>query len=165
MATASNFNKSYFAYGIITLAIAISAGFWGAPLISGNSEARSVIVTVFSILAGFLIAVMTLYGNPAIMTGRWRRDVLKKKRIQVRLTRQKYMFYLYLLTLTVVFTTTLTCKIWPDITQWLERVYFGLSIWAFFLSFRLPSSLMEAQMGVLDAIVGANRKKAAPLDR
>ena len=165
MATTSNFNKYYFAYGISTLVIAVAAGFWGAPLISGNTEARSVIVTVFSILAGFLIAVMTLYGNPAIMTGSWRKDQLKKNRIRVRLIRQKYLFYLYLLTLTVVFITTLTCKIWPSVTQYLERVYFGLSVWAFFLSFRLPSSLMEAQMGVLDAIVGTKRNKTKPLDR
>jgi hypothetical protein len=33
------------------------------PLIEGNQDAINVIVTVFSILAGFLIAVITLVGD------------------------------------------------------------------------------------------------------
>jgi hypothetical protein len=59
----------------LTFAVALSLVFsWvGQPLIHGNQSAIDVIVTVFSILAGFLVAIIAIIGDPAsIPKGSWR---------------------------------------------------------------------------------------------
>lgn len=134
---------------------------WGHPLIDGNKDATSVIVTVFSILAGFLIAIMTLLGDQSVIPGSWRISELKRRSIKVKLIRQKWLFYLYLMTLVLIFASSLVEKKYPEVSDLLERIYFSCSVTAFLLSFRLPSTLMQVQMERVEAIVAA-RKAAAP---
>ena len=54
----------------ITVPLSIAAGVFGQPLLHGNEDAVSVIVNVFSILAGFLVTIMTLLGEPSLFRGR-----------------------------------------------------------------------------------------------
>jgi hypothetical protein len=140
-------------------------GTFGASFFHENDDARDVIVTVFTILAGFLIAIMTLLGDQSVLPGSWRIAEAKRKAIRTKLVQQKWLFYLYLLTLSVVFCCTVLGKNWPQVTQILERVYFGMATTAFLLSFRLPSILMEVQMDRVDAVVGARRQAASKLDQ
>lgn len=160
-----NFSCKYFLFGGLAITVSICAGYFGYPLIAGNTEARGVIVTVFSILAGFLIAVMSLYGNPAMMSGKWTQDAAQIKNVHIKLIRHKWLFVLYLLTLLVIFVSTLVEKSFPDATEWFERGYFSLSVLAFFCSFTLPSSLLEIQMSILEAVVGTTKKKTSKLER
>lgn len=54
-------------FGAISIVFGIAAGWFGQDLIHDNDDARDLIVTVFSILAGFLIAVMTLLGDQSLL--------------------------------------------------------------------------------------------------
>ena len=75
--------------------VAATAGsYFGQPLIHGNDTAINVIVTVFSILAGFLVAIIAIIGDPLLMpSGTWRvAEGARSKTIQ-RLTRHKYLFH------------------------------------------------------------------------
>ena len=112
---------------------------YGQPLIHGNDLAINVIVTVFSILAGFLVAIMTIMGDPGIFGGRsWRANELNRGRVLSQLIRQKWMFTLYLFTLGMIFASSLIGKVLPKVVVWTERVYLGTAILAFILSLRLP---------------------------
>ena len=158
-------NWSYFAFGIVSVAAGVLAGIFGHFLIDDNKNATAVIVPVFSILAGFLIAVMTLLGDQSILPGTWRIAEAQRKNIEAKLIRQKWLFYLYLLTLLVIFIATLIRPHWPEVTDLLERIYFGLATTAFLLSFRLPATLMGVQMDRVEAVIGARRSSASKLDR
>lgn len=58
---------------VIAVVAGVLGGYWGQPWIHENERAINVIVTSFSILAGFLIAIMTIIGDPAISFWRsWR---------------------------------------------------------------------------------------------
>ena len=161
----SRWNRAYQVYGAIAVAASVAISIYGHKFIEGNEDARGVIVTVFSILAGFLIAVMTLLGDDSIRPGSWRIAEAQRSRIRTKLIRQKWLFYLYLLTLVVIFTTELFRSHYPILTEYLEQIYFGLAILAFLLSFRLPASLMEVQMERIEAIIGARRDRASKVDR
>lgn len=155
----------HLAFGAFALVSGGLAGWLGHPLIAGNEGATGVIVTVFSILAGFLIAIMTLLGDQSILPGSWRMASNDRERIKRMLIRQKWLFYWYLVTLSLIFAGSLIRSRYPCATEVLERVYFGLAVSAFLFSFRLPGTLMRVQSDRMDAVVKARRERASTLDR
>lgn len=149
---------------IVAITVSIGAGWFGQPFVHGNDEARGVIVNVFSILAGFLITVMTLLGEPGLYRGRtWRSDAIRRSNVYQRLVRHKWLFITYLVVLGLVFATTIIAKRYPcDIAViWLERVYLGLATLAFILSLLLPSRLMSLQLARFDELVEMRRKSSS----
>ena len=101
------------AWGRLTYyAVAITLGsvgaYWGQPLIQDNSEAVGLIVNVYSILAGLLIAVITVLGNSAsLIDGSWRAGAYSKQVIRRRLFRHRMLFKAYLSTLVLIFLSML----------------------------------------------------------
>lgn len=152
-------------FGVFAIAAGLLSGIYGHELIAENGDAREVIVTTFSILAGFLIAVMTLLGDQSMLPGTWRIAEASRQSIKAKLIRQKWLFYTYLITLILIFVSTLTATRWPEETEWLERTYFAFATGAFLISFRLPTVLMEVQMERVDAVVAARRQTASKLER
>lgn len=146
-------------YFVASLALGILAGIWGQPLIHGNQDAVNVIVTVFSILSGFLVAVITIIGDPAVAASRdrWRFTELHRDNVRRRLTRNKWLFVLYLVTVSLVFLAALV-KNHPSIATWVERAYLCLAVLAFCQSYKLPWTLAHIQMRRYDDILEDQRK-------
>jgi hypothetical protein len=149
--------------------VAFSAGIvgflFGQPLIHGNDLAVNVIVTVFSILAGFLVAIMTIMGEPGAIASRsWRASEKNRTNVFNRLVRQKWMFYLYLTTLGLILIASLIGKQYPLAGLWIERIYLGAAITTFILSLGLPSALMKIQIARQDEIINSKRKAAGIKD-
>lgn len=143
-----------------SLAAGCVAGWFGQPYIHGNNDAVGVIVNVFSILAGFLVTLMTLLGDPGIYRGRtWRADAAKKSSVYRRLIRHKWLFILYLSVLGLIFVTTLIFKTIPDspVVLWMERLYVGLAAVAFLLSLALPQRLMNLQLAKYEELIENRR--------
>ncbi|WP_157970137.1 hypothetical protein [Pelagibacterium sediminicola] len=92
-------------------------------------------------------------------------SAIHRERIVAKMTRQKYLFLLYLVTLAIIFVSAVIGSKHEEVVAWMERVYFGLATTAFLLSFRLPSTLMAIQTDRLDAVIEARRKASAPIDR
>jgi len=57
-------DKNKIMLGVCLTLWGILLSYLGQPFIHGNQDAVNIIVTVFSILAGFLVAVITLVGDP-----------------------------------------------------------------------------------------------------
>ncbi len=149
------------AYFIFSIAISMVIGWYGQSLIHGNNEAIGIIVNVFSILAGFLVAIITLLGEPSLYRGKtWRSDAVKRSNVYNRLVRHKWLFITYLLVLGLVFLTTLLTKKYPnhEAIIWLEHVYLGLATFAFMMSLALPSRLMNLQLARFDELVESRKK-------
>jgi predicted tellurium resistance membrane protein TerC len=114
------------------------------PLIENNQNAVNVIVTVFAILAGFLIALITLAGDPNYTPkGSWRIAFYHQDKIGNLLVRYKWLFYLYLMILLLVFVSFLLEGRNSFIVDIVEYSYVFSSVLAFILSLKIPSSVIK----------------------
>lgn len=141
-------------FAFIAVILAAVVAYFGQPFIHNNSQAVNVIVTVFSVLAGFLIAIIAIVGDPALLPpGTWRAAEKARTQVTRRLIRHKWLFLLYLMTLGVIFLSLLIEQHFPLFAQWLERAFLFLGTFAFLLSLQLPATLMQAQMDRIDMII------------
>lgn len=135
---------------------------WKAqPLVSGNNEAVNIIVTTFSILAGFLVTIMTVVASPTSFSGRsWRYFSGRREVVRVKLVRHKFLFMAYLLTLALIFAASLVPETNVLTICWIQRVYLFLGTVAFIMSMKLPGALMKIQLEHHDELVTHHRDKA-----
>lgn len=134
--------------------------FYGQPLIHNNQDAINVIVTVFSILAGFLVAVITLIGDPkSLPTGGWQIARLGSDLTYNRLIRHKWLFKGYLITLFLIFVSIVVKSKFSSVQVILEYIYMFFATTSCFLSFKLPSALMELQKERIEHEIEERRKK------
>lgn len=146
--------------GILAAVLAGLASYLGQPLVHGNEQAVNVVVTVFSVLAGFLVAIIAIVGDPVLLPpGTWRAAELERQKLNRRLVRHKWLFTLYLITLGLVFFALLLKDKDPSIVLWLERGFLFLGVFAFVLSLALPGSLMKVQRERIDAVIEHRRNQ------
>jgi len=132
-------------------------GFMGRDLLKENEPAVNIIVTIFSILAGFIVAIIAIVGDPQLVPGEsWRQGQLDKPRAMARLTKQKLLFLTYLTTLLCVFLATIF-KEHPKIEEVFRVIFLGLSIFSLIHSFRLPFVLADMQEERIDNLIEARR--------
>lgn len=135
----------------------LAAGFFAwqfQPRYHGNSNALTVLVTVFSILAGFLVAVMAIVGSErALRGGNWRQDTYYLIQIRRDLRRHAALFYLYLLILALAFLASLELR-WPySVQTGLEIFLLFLTCLAMLISFSLPGQLTRRHLSDLEKII------------
>lgn len=133
----------FFFVGLLSGAM---ASYFKAALSLDTSQLTSVLVTLFSVMAGFLIATITFIideGHPEFHS----RMSYKKyqKLFDRRLRRNTWMFYCYLCVLLAILLASLLRNVFPVITDGLERLYVGLGLAAMIWSFTLPSVLAQLQ--------------------
>lgn len=152
-------------FGFLTFTVAFSLVFsWaGQPLIHGNQSAIDVIVTVFSILAGFLVAIIAIIGDPAsIPKGSWRVAEIRAPLIDEKINKQKWLFTGYLITLGLIFASLLAAKSCTQLSALLEHVYLFLSSLAFIYSLKLPGFLSRIQRERVNDEIEARRNQVIP---
>ncbi len=132
--------------------VSAAVGYFFHPMVANNADAVNTVVTIFSILAGFLIAVITLIAEPTLKKARdWTELQAMKKTVKRRLYRQKLLFFLYLLTLGIALCMFLVPATQPTVKAGLEMAFLGLATFVFLASFDLPSALMKIQMDRYEA--------------
>jgi len=148
-------------YLIIILLISAIITVLIQPLIHENKEAVDVIITVYSIMSGFLIGIITIIGDPLFISGgsSWRYSEIARIKIKSRLTQQKWLFIAYLITLVLIFFSRLVYKVLPEIVMWIEYVYVFLSVLAFIFSLTLPSTIMRIQMERVDLMIEQRKEE------
>ena len=108
-------------YAFVIALYSSVGSYFGQPLIHGNDNAINIIVTVFSILAGFLVAIITIIGDPSSLpSGGWQRARLGSEALYNRLTRHKLLFLMYLTTLLLVFVASLIKEKFIFLDVWIE---------------------------------------------
>ncbi|MEO1706908.1 MAG: hypothetical protein AAFR69_04165, partial [Pseudomonadota bacterium] len=117
-------------------------------------------VTIFSILAGFLIAVITFIAEPTLQQARtWGELQRMKATVRRKLIRQMLLFFLYLLTLGIALAMFLTPPAMLELLKWLQTAFLGLATFVFLASFSLPGLLMKIQMERYEAALEDTRPK------
>ncbi|MCS2610415.1 hypothetical protein [Halomonas dongshanensis] len=145
---------------VVCLVAAVGA-FYGQPLIHDNSDASDVLINVFSILAGFLIAVMTIIGEPIFYRKKtWRYNRAARNNYVKSLIRHKDLFHAYLITLALIFLSRLVDdNSYPLFHLWLERSFIFFSVIAFLFSITLPDKLINKQLAKYDDQVEEKKAK------
>ena len=55
------------------VALSGAGSYFGQPMVRDNSDAVTVMITVITVFAGFLVAIITILGDPAMIpAGSWR---------------------------------------------------------------------------------------------
>lgn len=149
---------------LVAIIYCLSAGFfsyWLQPLVHGNHEILNLLITTFSILAGFLIAIISIVGDPSLVpAGSWRLAEINYTLILKKLYRYKMLFLLYLITLILIFAALIVEKQVSEMSIWIERGFLFCSILAFFCSISLPEALVQMQKAKMEALI-ENMKKPA----
>lgn len=130
------------------IGVSLLGAYFLQPLVAGKTDAINTIVTVFSILAGFLIAVITFIGEP--LGESWKDLQLSRREVVARLRRHLWLFYFYLATLGLAMAMYLVPEGWPVLLMWLQRLFVFFAIFVFGASFALPSSLLSLQLEKYD---------------
>src|SRR5260221_8949379 len=93
---------------LLAILLCIEVGALGActaqPYVGHNPDIVLIIVTVFTVFAGFLIAIITIIGDPIMVReGSWRVAEMGHERMRSRLFSHIVLFLLYLITIAVLF--------------------------------------------------------------
>jgi hypothetical protein len=148
-------------------AIGAAAGsYFGQPYMRDNADATLVIITVLTVFAGFLVAIITILGDPSMVPdGSWRAAEVRRDSVEARLIAHTWLFVLYLLAIGFLFIGVLVVKSGDAnaVKMWFERVYLFLGIFAFLLTFALPWMLLKLQMSRFEAEID-RRRKAVGID-
>jgi hypothetical protein len=152
-------------FAVVCFAIGGVSSYYSQPYIHENSDALLVITTVFAVFAGFMVAIITILGDPAyIPEGNWRAPETRRDSIERKIAWHVALFILYLITISLVFVAVVVKKT-PDsivgewIKVWIDRSYMFFGVSTFLLSFALPTMLHKTQMARIDA--ETERRRAA----
>lgn len=149
---------------ISSFAIGAICAYFAAPLVYSNNEAITILITVYTVFAGFLIAIIAILGDPLLLpSGTWRTAENNRANIESRLIRYSYLFALYLITIAIIFVGVLfkdaPIAVIPAVCkEWIARAYLFFGVAAFILSLALPKTLMDIQRSRVDEEIERRRK-------
>jgi len=84
--------------------VAAAAAYFGQPLAHDNSDAILIIITVLTVFAGFLVAIIAILGDPAMLPGgSWRAAEGSRGQVYARVVTHTWLFRLYLLAIALLF--------------------------------------------------------------
>ena len=152
-----------FAIGIWVIVGLLAVG----PLpMAASASALNVLATVLSILAGFLIAVITMMGDPSgLLEGNWRIASVHRREIRRSLNRFSGLFYLYLAVIGATFVASLVEEAVPEPAhRWVEHAALCLGAGALVFSFGLPAAIRREQLRRLDEEVERRRSESHEQD-
>jgi hypothetical protein len=146
------------------LALGAVGAYYAQPYMHHNADAVLIIVTVFTVFAGFLIAIITIIGDPIMIPeGSWRIAEGGRDRMERRLVWHIVLFVLYLVTIGLLFTGVILDKALNEhdgLKMWIERAYLFVGIASFFFTFALPAAQLEKQRARYDAETERRRRAA-----
>ncbi len=140
------------------------AAYYVQPHVQKNADLILIFVTVFTVFAGFLIAIIALIGDPVLIPhGSWRVAELGRDRMDGLLFWHTALFALYLLTVALLFVGVVLERALDEHNLWriwIERSYLFFGVTSFLLTFALPRALMDLQRARYDAETERRRRVA-----
>ena len=89
----------------------------GPPSHQTSGAALRLLATALSILAGILLAIIALLGDPrSLFPGSWRVASAHRRQIRHALNRATMLFWLYLAVIALAFLAALVEEYWPAAT-------------------------------------------------
>lgn len=146
----------------MVLAASSAAAYYGQPLVRHNNDAVMMIVTVTTVFAGFLIAIVAVLGDPSMIPdGTWRSAELRRDAVENRLIVHLWLFVIYLITIAFLFVSVLLQKatgIDEEWHVWIERLCLFFFTASFLFTLALPRALWKLQLARFDAEIDRRRQ-------
>lgn len=140
------------------------AAYFGQPAVDKNPDLILIIITVFTVFAGFLIAIITIIGDPIMVPhGSWQIAELRRDAMISRLNWHVGLLICYLLTIALLFTGVVLEKTLDEHSLWriwVERSYLFVGVTSFLFTFALPGALVQMQSARYDAEIERRRAEA-----
>ncbi|HEV2505325.1 MAG TPA: hypothetical protein VGV39_19770 [Mesorhizobium sp.] len=159
-----NDGKRNIAYGriafiLIGIVVSSVASFFFGERLENQIDILSFVATVFSILAGVVIAIISILGDPSMLLGNsWRKDFFAARETQRKLHRHTDIFILYVILLLTIFVFSLV-KMTDLLYPYFQMASFFLICFSFWMSLSLPRSLKEIQRKRMEDAVAAKRRE------
>lgn len=153
------------AYVIFCFVVGASVAFFYKPYVGDNSDVLTVVTTTTTVFAGFLVAIITVIGDPSMApSGSWRAAEAKRNGVEQRVVSYINLFILYMMTIASVFLSAAVKKVphnvmSDEVKEWFDFFYLFLGISAFLLSLTLPFGLLKIQMERLDGEIDRRRRQ------
>ena len=154
----------------VCLVLSGVATYYGRPLVEHNTDAITIIVTVITVFAGFLVAIIAVLGDPAIVpTGSWIKAEIAHGNLENAVARHISLFYVYLMAIGLLFAGVLIdkepdCVVGPRIKHFVEGAYLFFGVLSFLLTLSLPQALGKLQVSRSNAEVDRRRADAGITD-
>ncbi|MBS0294735.1 MAG: hypothetical protein JSR45_00395 [Proteobacteria bacterium] len=154
------------AFILICAAIAVLAAKFGQPLVGKNPDAILIIITVMTVFAGFLVAIIAILGDPTgLPGGGWHRAEASREKIYSNVATHIWIFRFYLLAIALLFIGSLAEKLpnesrYELLKMWVERLYLFFGVFSFLLTLALPGMLSRLQMSRVDQEIEKRRSEA-----
>ncbi|HAE37681.1 MAG TPA: hypothetical protein DCG57_03460 [Candidatus Riflebacteria bacterium] len=151
--------------GIVFIAFSALVSGWATPFLVSNKEAVSIIVTAFSILAGFLMGMVSFVTDPAgFYPGGWKILSKQKSIIETRLARQQALFYLYLTSILFI-VLALCIENKCHLKSFLEYGFVFLTSLSFIFSFSIPKWMKIYQIEKIDVLIQHRKEEEEKVER
>jgi magnesium-transporting ATPase (P-type) len=146
----------------VSIAVGFLSVYYLSPFIVTNKIALSIITTIFSILAGFLLAILTVVSEPSIIKSKSKRYVSAHKTEVLRLViRHSMLFYIYIITLILIFGVSIIPDPIPEgahyyiilVVDLIKKAMVFFTVLSFCLSFGLPKVLYDIQSRRLEQML------------
>ncbi|HEX4104777.1 MAG TPA: hypothetical protein VHX92_00970 [Rhizomicrobium sp.] len=152
----------------VCAAVAAAAAYYGEPLVRHSTDAITILTTVFTVFAGFLVAVIVLLGDPALIPdGSWRTAEVRRESVEAQLILHGWLFISYLLAIGLLFVGVVVSEAHgvPEIVKvWISRAYLFLGVSSFLFTFGLAKSMLAYQMARFDSEIKKRRAAAGLRD-
>lgn len=152
-------------YIIVTAILSVLASLYGGEYLAQSGDAMNALISVFSILAGVLVAVISIVGDPSmLLPGSWRVGYEHAKDMQNRIASYSHLFFIYILAL---FLLVLAMIVKDAKIKDAEFVFTAAALFSCFgvlLSVPLPYSLMGIQKERMREEVKSRRARGKDAD-
>lgn len=152
----------------ICASFAAAAAYYGEPLVRHNTDAILILTTVFTVFAGFLVAIIVILGDPSMVPdGSWRVAETRRDGIEGQLIIHVWLFIAYLLAIGFLFAGVLVREspLVPEVIKvWIDRTYLFLGVLSFLMTFGLAKSMITLQLARYDAEIKRRRSLAGLKD-
>lgn len=144
---------------VLILEISASFAYYFHGFYKNNSNAVTVVTATFSILAGFLVAILSVVWDERVIRAKtWRASVVELQLIKKDIFKHQIMFYLYLVVLVLALMSSLDFKV-QAIEGTIDFLVLFFASIALIFSFRLPGYLMRRNMSELNRIIRERKEK------
>ena len=93
---------------------ALVGAYFGQPYVRDNADAVLIIITVLTVFAGFLVAIITILGDPSDdPRGQLAGGGIRRDNTEARLITHKWLFLVYLIAIGLLFQRRLACSSRP----------------------------------------------------
>lgn len=170
MAGDANIPHGRIAFISLCAVVGALAAYFGQPLVHNNSDAILILITVMTVFAGFLVAIIAILGDPAMLPrGSWREAEGERETVYGSVITHTWLFRLYLTAIAMLFVGVLMektpdCGITGAVKVWIEWVYVFLGAFSFTLTLALPGILARLQVARVDAEIRRRREVAGLKD-